>query len=97
MANVVVMPVLGQTMEEGTVVEWLKEEGQSVNQGEPLLTVETDKAEVEVESDYTGVLVKILARPEDEEITCLEPIAIIADPGEEVDVDAVLQAFRAKQ
>lgn len=95
MANVVVMPRTGQTMEEGSVVEWLKNEGDNVQQGELLLRIQSDKAEIEVESDYSGVLFKILVTPDDNEVPCLTPIAIIAEPGESVDVDAVLAAFKA--
>ena len=51
MAYVVVMPRTGQTMEEGTIVEWLKKEGDTIAAGEPLLTIMSDKANVEVESD----------------------------------------------
>lgn len=90
MANVVVMPRSGQTMEEGSVQEWLKQEGEPVTKGEPLFTIMTDKATLEVESDYTGVLKYILITPEDGDVPCLTPIAIIADPGEDVDVRKVL-------
>ncbi len=96
MAHVVVMPRTGQTMEEGSVVEWLKNEGDSVQQGELLLKIQSDKAEIEVESDHTGVLFKILVTPDDNEVPCLTPIAIIAAPGETVDVDAVLATFGAQ-
>lgn len=96
MAYVVVMPRSGQTMEEGSVVEWLKSEGDSVQQGELLLRIQSDKAELEVESDYSGILFKILVTPEDNEVPCLTPIAIIAAPGETVDVGAVLAEFEAQ-
>jgi len=52
------MPRSGQTMEEGSVVEWFKQEGEAVEKGEVLLTIQTDKAELEVESDYAGVLAR---------------------------------------
>ncbi len=97
MAQVVVMPRMGQTMEEGTIVEWKKNEGDAVAQGEVLLTIQTDKSELEVESDVSGVLVKILATPESGEIPCLDPIAVIADPGEEVNVDQVVNDFLANR
>jgi len=97
MANVVVMPRLGQTMEVGEIVEWMKAEGESVEKGEVLLTVQSDKSTLEVEADFSGVLVKILATAENGEIECFEPIAIIAAPGEAVDVDAVVNEFRAKR
>ena len=65
MAYVVVMPRSGQTMEEGSIVEWLKNEGDPVRKGEPLVTIMSDKANIEIESDFSGVLNTILATPED--------------------------------
>ena len=56
MATPVTMPVLGLTMEEGTVAEWLKAEGDAVAKDEPLLMVEMDKGTVEVPSPAAGVL-----------------------------------------
>lgn len=93
MANVVVMPRAGQTMEEGSIVEWLKNEGDVVEKGEPLVTIMSDKANVEVESDYSGVLKKILMTPDDGDIECLTPIAIIGEPDEEIDVQAILADY----
>lgn len=97
MAHVVVMPRMGQTMEEGSVVEWMKQEGETVAKGEVLLTIQSDKATLEVEADYDGVLVKIIATAENGELPCFEPIAVMGDPGENVDVDKVVAEFRAKQ
>ena len=97
MAYVVVMPRLGQTMEAGEIVEWAKAEGDSVEKGEVLLSIQSDKSELEVEADYSGVLVKILATPDTGEIPCFEPIAVIAAADEAVDVEQVLGDFRAKQ
>src|SRR5438105_2118025 len=57
------MPMLGLTMEEGTVAEWLKAEGDSVAKDEPLLTVEMDKGIVEVPAPTSGVLSRILVQP----------------------------------
>lgn len=96
MAHVIVMPRLGQTMEVGEIVEWLKAEGDKVQKGELLMNVQTDKSTLEVESDFTGVLYKILATSESGEIECFEPIGIIAEPGEVVDVEQVLAEFRKK-
>ena len=62
MASEVVMPRMGLTMEEGTLVSWRKAEGQKVNAGEPLFEIETDKSTVEIEADKTGVLGKILVQ-----------------------------------
>ena len=70
------MPMLGEVMEEGRIVAWLKEEGDSVERGENLLEVETDKAVMEVESTATGVLKKILV-PEGETVPVNAPLAVI--------------------
>lgn len=94
MTYVVVMPRLGQTMEAGEIVEWMKSEGDPVEKGEVLVTIQSDKATLEVEADYSGVLAKILATPDDGEIPCLEPIAIIASPDEIGDVENMLSKFR---
>ncbi len=63
MALPVLMPKFGQTMTEGTVVSWLKKVGDPVKKGEVLLRVETDKAEVDVESEEAGHLLRIDAVP----------------------------------
>src|SRR5260370_42496267 len=55
------MPKLGHTMTEGTVVKWHKHAGDQIQQGEAVLTVEPDKAEVEIESPEAGVLARVLA------------------------------------
>jgi pyruvate dehydrogenase E2 component (dihydrolipoamide acetyltransferase) len=60
MATEIIMPKLGLTMTEGTIVRWLKEEGQVVQPGEPLLEIETDKVTLEVEAPAGGTLLKIL-------------------------------------
>lgn len=54
------IPKLGLTMTEATIVEWRKAVGDPVTAGEPLIVIETEKAEVEVEAPATGVLVEIL-------------------------------------
>lgn len=94
MAHVVVMPRAGQTMEEGTIVDWLKQEGEPVRKGEPLVVIMSDKANIEIESDYSGVVRKILAGPDDGDIKCLTPIAVISEPDEDVDLDALVAEYR---
>ena len=59
MAVELIMPKFGQTMTEGTVVKWLKRPGDAVEKGEVVLRVETDKAEMDVESDAAGTLSRI--------------------------------------
>ena len=56
----IIMPIMGQSVEDAEIVEWLKNEGDSVDEGEPIFTIQTDKAEVECESTASGVLRKIL-------------------------------------
>lgn len=77
------MPKAGQTMEEGTILHWYKCEGETVNRGEPLFDVDTDKAAVEVEAPESGILRRILC-PEGATVPVLAPVAIIAGPDEDV-------------
>src|SRR5438270_9081131 len=77
----VTMPVLGLTMEEGTVAEWLKREGETVKKDEPLLTVEMDKGTVEVPSPASGVLRRIVIQP-GTTVPVKALIAEIGEPGE---------------
>ena len=86
MATDVSLPRLGQGMEAGTIVRWLKSEGDTVEKGEPLYELDTDKVTQEVEADASGVLLKILA-DEGEEIEVGKRIAVIGEEGEEVAVD----------
>lgn len=62
MAQAVIFPKLGQTMEEGAIVKWLKQEGDKIVKGDILFEIETDKANLEVESFFEGVLLKIYVR-----------------------------------
>jgi pyruvate dehydrogenase E2 component (dihydrolipoamide acetyltransferase) len=70
-------------MEAGTIVRWLKSEGDTIEKGEPLYELDTDKVTQEVEADASGVLLKILAG-EGEEIEVGKRIAVIGEEGEEV-------------
>jgi pyruvate dehydrogenase E2 component (dihydrolipoamide acetyltransferase) len=78
MMIVVTMPILGLTMEQGTIVAWLKEVGDRVAVGEPLFLVETDKATSDAPSPATGILARIAA-PEGETVAVGETIAFIAE------------------
>ena len=62
MAVSVQMPALGESVTEGTVTRWLKQEGDTVTADEPLLEVSTDKVDTEIPAPASGVLVKIVAR-----------------------------------
>ena len=86
MANQVTLPRLGQGMEAGTIVKWLKSEGEAVEKGEPLYELDTEKVTQEVEADFSGVLLKIMAG-EGEEIEVGKPVAVIGEEGEEVSAD----------
>jgi pyruvate dehydrogenase E2 component (dihydrolipoyllysine-residue acetyltransferase) len=83
MSSQVTLPRLGQGMESGTIVRWLKSEGDQVEKGEPLYELDTEKVTQEVEADASGVLLKILAG-EGEEIEVGKPIAVIGEEGEDV-------------
>ncbi|MBW8710616.1 MAG: pyruvate dehydrogenase complex dihydrolipoyllysine-residue acetyltransferase, partial [Mycobacterium sp.] len=65
MAISVQMPALGESVTEGTVTRWLKQEGDTVEQDEPLLEVSTDKVDTEIPSPAAGVLKKIVAQEDD--------------------------------
>jgi pyruvate dehydrogenase E2 component (dihydrolipoamide acetyltransferase) len=82
-SNQVTLPRLGQGMESGTIVRWLKSEGDKVEKGEPLYELDTEKVTQEVEADAGGVLLKILAQ-EGQEIQVGKAIAVIGEEGEEV-------------
>src|ERR1700690_302607 len=60
MAETITMPKLGFDMQEGTLVRWVKKEGENINKGDVLAEIETDKATVEVESSATGIVRKLL-------------------------------------
>ena len=81
MPFVIQMPKLGHTMTEGTVLKWHKREGDSIRLGEVILAVETDKAEVEVESPTAGVLKRQIAG-EGEVVQVGEPLGEITREGE---------------
>ena len=81
MAVEVVLPALGLTVEKGTILKWMKKEGETVSKGESIYEVEADKVTTEVESPASGVLKKILI-PEGVEVPILTPVAIIGDEKE---------------
>jgi pyruvate dehydrogenase E2 component (dihydrolipoamide acetyltransferase) len=85
-ANEVKLPRLGQGMESGTIVKWLKSEGERVEKGEPLYELDTDKVTQEVEAEASGVLLKIAVQ--EGEVPVGQTIAVIGEEGEEVKVDA---------
>jgi len=83
MAEVVTMPRLSDTMEEGTVAKWLKKVGDKVEEGEILAEIETDKATMEFESFYNGTLLHIgISEGDGAPVDAL--LAIIGDEGEDI-------------
>ncbi len=96
MPTVVKMPKWGLTMQQGRVVDWLRNEGAPVAEGEPLFTVETDKIAADVEAPTSGVLRKIVAGI-GSNVKVSAAVAVIAAPGEELSDDelAALLASRA--
>lgn len=77
----VIMPALGVAQQTGTLLKWLKKEGQPVSKGEPLMEIETDKATVEIEAPGTGILTQVIAQPGDE-VPVGTRIALLLAPGE---------------
>jgi pyruvate dehydrogenase E2 component (dihydrolipoamide acetyltransferase) len=85
MATEVKLPRLGQGMESGTIVKWLKSEGDNVEKGEALYELDTDKVTQEVEAEASGVLLKIAISEGEVEVG--KTIAVIGEQGEEVEVE----------
>ena len=83
MAFEVCMPQLGLTMEEGTVSQWIKHEGDAVKTGDVLLEITTDKLTNEVTSEHDGVLLKIVAQ-EGEDVPVKGLLCYVGQPGEAV-------------
>ena len=97
MPSQVIMPKLSDAMEEGRILQWLKKEGDRVQGGDVLASIETDKAEIELESFGAGVLRKILVA-EGETVPVGKVIAIVAEPDEDISslVGATAPAAPAK-
>ncbi len=83
MAHEIVLPQWGMEMQDATIVKWLKQEGDAVQEGESLVEVETAKIETEMESTACGVLAHILV-PEGATVPIRTVLAIVAAPGEQV-------------
>src|SRR5579872_5605657 len=84
MAELFLMPRLGQSMVEGTILQWFKAEGDSVRSGEPLVEVMSDKANFDVESTADGVVRKILV-PANETVPVNAPLAIVGAADEPIE------------
>ena len=83
MAHEIIMPRLSDSMEEGTVLQWLVAEGDTVEAGQPLVEIETDKATVTHEADAAGVVLALNVS-EGATVPLGAPIAVIGEPGEEL-------------
>ena len=75
------LPQLGQSVEDAEITQWLKKEGDSVEHGEPIFTIQTDKAEIECESTAAGILRKIIVA-EGIEVPVLTVVALVGEAGE---------------
>lgn len=89
MASIIEMPKLGFDMAEGTLVHWVKSEGEEITKGAILAEIETDKATVEIESAYGGIVHHHLVK-EGQVIPVGTPIAVIGEAGEKIDLQALL-------
>jgi pyruvate dehydrogenase E2 component (dihydrolipoamide acetyltransferase) len=89
MADIVNMPKLGFDMAEGTLVRWVVPEGETIAKGDVLAEIETDKATVEVESNFEGVVARHLV-DEGTPVPVGDPIAVIGEEGEDIDFDELL-------
>ena len=79
----VIMPKMGDAMEEGTLLKWLKSEGEEVSEGDPIAEIETDKVTMELEAEDGGTLAQLIA-DEGQDVPVGEAIAFIQGEGEEV-------------
>ena len=77
----ILMPQIGQDITVGRIIEWLKREGEPVEKGEVILTVESEKATFEIEAEDSGVLLKILQEA-GAEAEVLSTVGYIGQPGE---------------
>ena len=96
MANIIEMPKLSDTMTVGTLVKWLKNEGDTVKSGDMLAEVETDKATMELECFFDGTLLKIFAQG-GSQVAIGAPLCAIGKPGEKVEAPAAPAAPAAPE
>ncbi len=94
MASEIVLPQWGMEMQDGTIVRWLKQEGDTVAEGEPIVEVETAKLQTELESTASGVLSRIVAQ-EGQIVPIRGVLCVIAEPGEEIAQSAAPAAASA--
>lgn len=83
MAEKIIMPKQGLQMTEGTIIQWLKAEGDVIKEGEPLFEMETDKLTITIDATVSGTLLKIV-RQENDVVPITETIAVVGTPGEDI-------------
>ena len=96
MATKVLVPLLGEGVEEVTVIKWLKKEGDSVKELEPLLEVNTDKVDTEIPAPASGTVLKIIAE-EGQPAKVGTVLALIGKPGESVDSGTGVQSSQSAE
>ena len=94
MANVVIMPRQGQSVESCIITAWQKKKGDHVNEKDILFSYETDKSAFDEPSQFTGTMLEILWN-EGDVVPCLEPVCIIGEEGE--DISALLPKKNAEK
>ena len=87
MANIIEMPKLSDTMTVGTLVKWLKKEGDAVKAGDMLAEIETDKATMELESFFSGTLLAVFVKA-GSQVPLGAALCAIGRPGEKVEAPA---------
>ena len=89
MAQLIVMPKLSDTMEEGAIANWLKKEGEAIDEGQDLVEIETDKATMTFASAAEGVVLKILLEPR-KTVPLSAPMCVIGKKGESFNLDELI-------
>ncbi|MBQ4823381.1 pyruvate dehydrogenase complex E1 component subunit beta [Leisingera sp. HS039] len=97
MATEILMPALSPTMEEGTLAKWLVKEGDTVNSGDIMAEIETDKATMEFEAVDEGIVGKILIGEGTEGVKVNTPIAVLVEDGESYDASAAPASAAASE
>lgn len=80
----ILMPALSPTMEEGTIVKWVKKEGEAISPGDMLCEIETDKATIAMDSDEEGILAKIIVPEGTKNVKVNQLIALMVEEGEDI-------------
>ena len=94
MAKLIVMPKLSDTMEEGAIANWLKKEGEAIDEGQDLVEIETDKATMAFASSAEGIVLKILEQP-GKALKLGAPICVIGNKGESFNLSDLVTAATA--